>query len=69
MDLDPSQFLATRVGSDSEDDNDDNHDENGTDNELADGPQILTSLGLTHINHLNSANPFNYMVSLIFDLY
>lgn len=45
MDLDPSQFLA---GSD-DDDDDATREENG--------PPILTSLGLTHINHVNPFMP------------
>ena len=41
MDLDPSQFLAP---SDDEDE----------EPQVENGPPILTSLGLTHINHVNS---------------
>lgn len=52
MELDPSQFLAPG-SSDEESDTDDEHAnsaQNGT------GPSILTSLGLTHINSINTFN-------------
>lgn len=52
MELDPSQFLALE-SSDDESDIDDERDslQNGN------GPPILTSLGLTHINSI-SMNPY-----------
>ncbi|XP_055681183.1 zinc finger protein hangover [Lutzomyia longipalpis] len=52
MELDPREFLAHN---DSEDEYQD--DEGGHNDE---GPPILTSLGLTHINHVN---PFNYLAT------
>ncbi|KAJ6637460.1 Zinc finger protein, partial [Pseudolycoriella hygida] len=48
-DVDPSQFLAR--------DNDDG-DELATEEEGGGGPPILTSLGLTHINHVN---PYSFL--------
>lgn len=47
--MDPSQFLAR----DNDDDEPANEEEGG-------GPPILTSLGLTHINHVN---PYSFLVS------
>lgn len=61
MELDPSQFLAQ--GS-SDDDSENEHDmeHNGSESQNGDGPPILTSLGLTHINSVS--NPFaSYAVS------
>lgn len=47
--MDPSQFLARE----NDDDEPANEEEGG-------GPPILTSLGLTHINHVN---PYSFLVS------
>ncbi|XP_059615643.1 zinc finger protein hangover-like [Phlebotomus argentipes] len=51
MELDPSQFLADN-DSEEEYQNDSAHND--------EGPPILTSLGLTHINHVN---PYNYLAT------
>lgn len=61
MELDPSQFLA-QGSSDDESEIDDEHSRsesliNGN------GPPILTSLGLTHINSVPS-NPYSTFVSV-----
>ncbi len=59
--MDPSQFLARE--------NDD--EEPANEGEGGGGPPILTSLGLTHINHVNpysflvGATNFNYLFSLM----
>lgn len=47
--MDPSQFLARET----EEEETVNEEEGG-------GPPILTSLGLTHINHVN---PYSFLVS------
>lgn len=51
--VDPTQFLAR--------DNDDDTDLDGTAAQTfaEEGPPILTSLGLTHINHVN---PYSFLV-------
>lgn len=49
-DMDPSQFLARE------------NEDDETGNEEDGGPPILTSLGLTHINHVN---PYSFLVSLL----
>jgi hypothetical protein len=55
MELDPSQFLA-QGSSDDESEDEQSRIQNGN------GPPILTSLGLTHINSVQ--NPFaSYAVS------
>jgi hypothetical protein len=60
MELDPSQFLANG-SSDEDSDNDGAIQTANTQN--GNGPPILTSLGLTHVNSV-STNPFSlYMVS------
>lgn len=51
--MDPSQFLARE----NEEEEHVNEEEGGG------GPPILTSLGLTHINHVN---PYSFLVSLLF---
>lgn len=51
-DIDPAQFLATS------NDVDPYHTDSSI-RESTDGPPILTSLGLTHIN---SVNPFSFLV-------
>lgn len=57
LELDPSQFLAQ--GSSDDESDDDESIQNGN------GPPILTSLGLTHINSVPS-NPYSsHMVSLL----
>ncbi|KAL7028030.1 hypothetical protein ACKWTF_005702 [Chironomus riparius] len=53
MELDPSQFLAQ--GS-SDDDSENEDSRNQTQSQNGNGPPILTSLGLTHINSVS--NPF-----------
>lgn len=61
MELDPSQFLAQG----SSDDDSENEQENSQNQsqQNGNGPPILTSLGLTHINSVS--NPFaSYAVSL-----
>lgn len=59
MELDPSQFLAQ--GS-SEDESDNENNRVGLQN--GNGPPILTSLGLTHINTVQ--NPYSsYAVSFL----
>jgi hypothetical protein len=56
MELDPSQFLAQGSSEDESENDDEERLENGN------GPPILTSLGLTHVN---SITPFSsVMVSL-----
>lgn len=61
MELDPSQFLA-QGSSDDESDNDDDLSRAAS-IKNGDGPPILTSLGLTHINSVSS-NPFaSFLVS------
>ncbi|GAB0094079.1 zinc finger protein hangover [Sergentomyia squamirostris] len=52
MELDPSQFLIDN------DTDDENYQNDGARSD--EGPPILTSLGLTHINHVN---PFNYLAT------
>jgi hypothetical protein len=61
MELDPSQFLAQGSSDDDDSENED-VEQNGSQN--GDGPPILTSLGLTHINSVS--NPFaSYAVSVL----
>lgn len=77
MEIDPSQFLARN-----DDDDDDGHFDNDDDDELIpppimsmeEGPPILTSLGLTHINHVNSNSflvCYFYVcsISIVYNLY
>lgn len=60
MELDPSQFLAQ--GS-SDDDSENEQGNRLKSQQNGNGPPILTSLGLTHINSVS--NPFSsYAVSL-----
>ena len=65
MEIDPSQFLASEDdnGDDESNAEDDDDDEDANANNDNNGPPILTSLGLTHIN---SVNPFSYMVMTTF---
>jgi hypothetical protein len=63
MELDPSQFLA-QGSSDEESENEQDVEHNGSESQNGDGPPILTSLGLTHINSV--PNPFaSYAVSAL----
>lgn len=60
IDIDPSQFLAREDDDDYNNGNDDDEDDLLQPlMSMEEGPPILTSLGLTHINHVN---PFGYMV-------
>lgn len=62
MEIDPSQFLARSEDENDDDESnadDDEDDEDANGHNDTNGPPILTSLGLTHIN---SVNPFSYMV-------
>lgn len=62
LELDPSQFLA-QGSSDEESENEDIQSTAAT-LKSGNGPPILTSLGLTHVNSV-SANPYaTFMVSL-----
>lgn len=66
VEIDPTVFLAQHVGDDDfEDENDDYNSERDSIPapimSMEEGPPILTSLGLTHINHVN---PYNYLVRL-----
>lgn len=66
-DVDPTQFLARDDDDDHVDDQlqlsfNNNNNNNGNENRrsgVTGGPSILTSLGLTHINHVN---PYNFLV-------
>lgn len=61
MELDPSQFLA-QGSSDEESENEQDDEQIRAKNLNGNGPPILTSLGLTHINSVQ--NPFaSYAVS------
>lgn len=53
--MDPSQFLARE--------NENEEEETVNEEEGGGGPPILTSLGLTHINHVN---PYSFLVSTKF---
>lgn len=66
MEIDPSQFLARSEDENDDDESnadDDEDDEDANGHNDNNGPPILTSLGLTHIN---SVNPFSYMVIILF---
>lgn len=54
MELDPSQFLAQGSSDDDSENEDDESIKNGN------GPPILTSLGLTHINSVS--NPYSSLM-------
>lgn len=65
MEIDPSQFLARsedEIDDDESNADDDEDDEDPNGHNDNNGPPILTSLGLTHIN---SVNPFSYMVMIL----
>lgn len=65
MEIDPSQFLARsedEIDDDESNADDDEDDEDTNGHNDNNGPPILTSLGLTHIN---SVNPFSYMVMIL----
>lgn len=71
--VDPTQFLARDDNDEQIDEqqhdlqlslNNNNNNNNGNENNrrsggVTGGPSILTSLGLTHINHVN---PYNFLV-------
>lgn len=68
MELDPSQFLAQGSSDESENEQDDGRIKTKTSQNGNDGPSILTSLGLTHINSV--PNPFaSYAVSITNSFY
>lgn len=66
MELDPSQFLA-QGSSEDETDNDDEEDSRAEGVPNGNGPPILTSLGLTHINSVPSTFS-SFMVRHLVDL-
>lgn len=67
MDIDPTQFLERGDDDDVGYQHDDEDEYQDTIPPLVqlmeEGPPILTSLGLTHINHVN---PYNYLVCAFF---